>query len=412
MNILRNRRILIGVTGSIAAYKSADITSRLIKENAEVKVILTESAEKFITATTLEALSKNHVFSSDSKSSNQDYTHLELAKWADILLIAPATANVINKIANGYGDDLLTTTCLAYNKDLFIAPAMNPEMWNNSITKSNLDKLEKNKIKIIGPDYGTHACGDTGYGRLSSTENIIEKIKGFKSDKILAGLRLLISAGPTREPIDPVRYISNYSSGKMGYSIALVAKQLGATVELVSGPTMLDPIDKIKTTYIDTADEMACVISEKIKNSDVFISTAAISDYRPTNFSETKYKKSEDTLNIEFERGIDIISSVSANNKDVYIVGFAAETHNMLENARKKLKEKNINMIVANKVNHKLKLGFESDYNKVTLITSEYENEFDSGTKLDISYDILKKIHEEYYKKFQLTNHHVEKSQS
>ena len=225
MKILENKNILIGVTGSIAAYKSADLVSMLKKEGCNVKVVMTKSSQGFVTKTTFEALTGN-VVSIDNEETKANYEHLDLSKWADIMIIAPCTANVMNKISNGLGDDLLTTTCLAFNKKLFLAPAMNPEMWDNNVTQANLKKLENGNINVVGPEYGEHACGDTGYGRMSKPEKILEKIKDLNSGKILSGLKILVTAGPTREPLDPVRFISNYSSGKMGYSIAYIADQL------------------------------------------------------------------------------------------------------------------------------------------------------------------------------------------
>ena len=284
MRILDNKNILVGISGSIAAYKAADLISKLKSCGANVKAIMTSSSAQFITTTTLKSLSGNDVICENNQPTVTNFTHLDLAKWADILVIAPCTANLMNKIANGVGDDLLTTICLAYNKKLFIAPAMNPDMWTNKITQSSIEKLEKSKINIIGPEYGIHACGDTGYGRMSSTEHIIEQLENFQAQKILSGIKFLITAGPTREPLDPVRFISNYSSGKMGYAISLVAKQLGAEVTLISGPTALNTLEGVDTTYVETSDQMREAVSEKISNAEIFISTAAISDYRPVKY--------------------------------------------------------------------------------------------------------------------------------
>ena len=271
MRILDNKNILVGISGSIAAYKAADLISKLKSYGANVKTVMTSSANQFVTVTTLESLSDNEVIHENGKSKISNFSHLDLAKWADILVIAPCTANLMNKIANGVGDDLLTTICLAFNKKLFIVPAMNPDMWTNKFTQSSVEKLEMNNINIIGPEYGKHACGDTGYGRMSSTEHIIEQLENFQAQKILSGMKFLVTAGPTREPLDPVRFISNYSSGKMGYAIALVAKQLGAEVNLISGPTSLDKLDGIDTTYVETSDEMRIAVYEKIPSAQVFI---------------------------------------------------------------------------------------------------------------------------------------------
>ena len=398
MRILDNKNILVGISGSIAAYKAADLISKLKSCGANVKAIMTSSSAQFITTTTLKSLSGNDVICENNQSIVSNFTHLDLAKWADILVIAPCTANLMNKIANGVGDDLLTTICLAYNKKLFIVPAMNPDMWTNKITQSSIEKLEKSKINIIGPEYGKHACGDTGYGRMSSTVHIIEQLENFQAQKILSGIKFLITAGPTREPLDPVRFLSNYSSGKMGYAISLVAKQLGAEVTLISGPTALNALEGVDTTYVETSDQMRETVSKKISNAEIFISTAAISDYRPVKYSKSKYKKSSNRLTIEFERGIDILQMVARQYPDVYTVGFAAETENLHANARKKLQSKEIDMIIANIANYEKNLGFGSDYNKVTIISNDQNlEEIDSSRKIDVAYKILKTIHKKYF---------------
>ncbi len=398
MRILDNKNILVGISGSIAAYKAADLISKLKSYGANVKAIMTASSSQFVTVTTLESLSGNKVIFENNKSTISNFTHLDLAKWADILVIAPCTANLMNKIANGVGDDLLTTICLAYNKKLFIVPAMNPDMWTNKITQSSVEKLEKNKINMIGPEYGKHACGDTGYGRMSSTDHIIEQLENFQSQKILSGIKFLITAGPTREPLDPVRFISNYSSGKMGYAISLVAKQLGAEVAIISGPTSLNKLDSIDTTYVETSDQMRETVMEKISEAEIFISTAAISDYQPVKYSKSKYKKSSDRLTIEFERGTDILQMVARQYPDIFTVGFAAETEDLLVNASKKLKLKEIDMIIANIANYEKNLGFGSDYNKVTIISNdETIEDIDSSRKIDIAYKILKTVHKKYF---------------
>ena len=398
MRILDNKNIVVGISGSIAAYKAADLISRLKSHGANVRVVMTSSSSQFITITTLESLSGNKVIYENNKSSISNFTHLDIAKWADILVIAPCTANLMNKIANGVGDDLLTTICLAYNKKLFIVPAMNPDMWTNKITQSSVKRLEKNKINIIGPEYGKHACGDTGYGRMSSTEYIIEQLENFQAQKILSGINFLVTAGPTREPLDPVRFISNYSSGKMGYAISLVAKQLGAEVTLISGPTSLNKLDGIDTTYVETSDQMITAVRDKISNTKIFISTAAISDYHPVKYSKSKYKKSSDRLTIEFERGTDILQMVAEQYPDIFTVGFAAETENLLQNATKKLQSKKIDMIIANIANYEKNIGFGSDYNQVTIISNDgSEEEIDSSRKVDVAYKILKNIHKNYF---------------
>jgi phosphopantothenoylcysteine decarboxylase/phosphopantothenate--cysteine ligase len=393
MDILTNKNILLGITGSIAAYKAADISSRLKKEGCNVKVVMTKSSELFITETTLESLSGNKVISEDHSSTvASNFKHLDLAKWADIILVSPCTANFMNKLANGHGDDLLSTICLAFTKKIYIAPAMNPDMWNNKVSQSNVKKLVEGDIDIIGPNYGSHACGDIGYGRMTNPEQIIEKIKSKEKTSELQGAKILVTAGPTREPIDPVRFMSNYSSGKMGYEIGIAAKKMGAYVKMISGPVSLKQIKGIETEYVETSDEMYQAVMSNIEEFDILISTAAIADYKPVDYSLSKYKKSENDISIRFTRGNDIISCVSSKYENIYTVGFAAETDQLKENAIDKLKKKNLNMIVGNIANHELKLGFESDYNQVTIFSKKQTVELPRAKKSDIAKSILKAI--------------------
>jgi len=408
MNILNDKNILLGITGSIAAYKAADLTSKLKKQGCDVKIVMTKSSELFITETTLESLSGNKVISEDSESSTlTNFSHLDLAKWADIILIAPCTANFMNKLANGHGDDLLSTICLAFTKSIFVAPAMNPDMWNNKISQSNVKKLQTAEINIIGPNYGAHACGDVGYGRMISPDEIIDQLinKNICSD--LSGKKVLVTAGPTREPIDPVRYMSNYSSGKMGFAIALAAKQMGANVEIITGPVTLQKIEGVKTTYIETSSEMAESVLKKIKDKDIFISTAAIADYKPKDYSQTKYKKEMKNIKIEFERGVDILNKISTEFKNIFTVGFAAETDNLKKNSMEKLKRKDLDIIVGNIANHELGLGFESDYNKVIIYSKSNNIEIDTDKKIDIAHKIMKFIADEYKQKLSLVKSDV-----
>ncbi len=405
MDILTNKNILLGITGSIAAYKAADISSRLKKEGCNVRVVMTKSSELFITETTLESLSGNKVISEDGDSTAlSNFEHLDLAKWADIILISPCTANFMNKLANGHGDDLLSTICLAFTKQIFIAPAMNPDMWNNKVSQNSIKKLNEAKIKIIGPNYGTHACGDIGYGRMTNPEQIIENIKSENKISKLSGSRILVTAGPTREPIDPVRFMSNYSTGKMGYEIALAARIMGASVKMISGPVSLDPIKNIETQYVETSNEMHDAVMSSIKDFDIFISTAAIADYKPTDYSQTKYKKNESNISIEFTRGVDIIKSVSREHKNIYTVGFAAETDSLHENAHSKLIKKGLDMIIGNIANHELKLGFESDFNKVTMFFKNQILEIPEAKKSEIAKTILEIIADEYSYKMKLVD--------
>ena len=409
MDILTNKNILLGITGSIAAYKAADISSRLKKEGCNVKAVMTKSSELFITETTLESLSGNKVISEDHNSTVlSNFKHLDLAKWADIILVSPCTANFMNKLANGHGDDLLSTICLAFTKKIYIAPAMNPDMWNNKVSQSNIKKLIEGDIEIIGPNYGTHACGDIGYGRMTNPEQIIEKIKSKEMTAELQGKKVLVTAGPTREPIDPVRFMSNYSSGKMGYEIAIAAKKMGAYVKVISGPVSLEPIKDMEIEYVETSDEMYNAVMSNIERFDVLISTAAIADYKPLNYSLNKYKKSEKDISIKFTRGVDIISTVSSKYDNIYTVGFAAETQSLNKNAIQKLQKKNLNMVIGNIANHELKLGFESDFNKVTIFSKKQTIELPKAKKSDIARSILEVITDELSSnKMQLVNKDV-----
>lgn len=405
MDILTNKNILLGITGSIAAYKAADIASRLKKEGCNIKVVMTKSSELFITETTLESLSGNKVISEDQESTVvSNFKHLDLAKWADIILISPCTANFMNKLANGHGDDLLSTICLAFTKKICIAPAMNPDMWNNKVSQSNLKKLAKAEIEVIGPSYGTHACGDIGYGRMTNPEQIVERIKLTNNTSLLAGSKILVTAGPTREPIDPVRFMSNYSSGKMGYEVAIAAKTMGASVKLISGPVSLDTIKGVETQYVETSNEMYEAVMSNAKDFDILISTAAIADYKPANYSKTKYKKNQNNISIEFKRGIDIISTVSNKYKNIYTVGFAAETDSLKKNSLDKLTKKNLNMIVGNIANHELKLGFESDYNEVTIFTKNKSLKIELSKKSEIAKSVLNVIADDYSSNIKLIN--------
>ena len=408
MDILTNKNILLGITGSIAAYKAADIASRLKKESCNIKVVMTKSSELFITETTLESLSGNKVISEDHESTVvSNFKHLDLAKWADIILISPCTANFMNKLANGHGDDLLSTICLAFTKKICIAPAMNPDMWNNKVTQSNLKKLAEAEIEVIGPSYGTHACGDIGYGRMTNPEQIIERIKLTNKTSLLAGSKILVTAGPTREPIDPVRFMSNYSSGKMGYEVAIAAKTMGASVKLISGPVSLDPIKGVETQYVETSNEMYEAVMSNVKDFDILISTAAIADYKPANYSKTKYKKNQNNISIEFKRGMDIISTVSNKYKNIYTVGFAAETDSLKKNSLDKLTKKNLNMIVGNIANHELKLGFESDYNEVTIFTKNKSLKIALSKKSEIAKTVLNVIADDYSSNIKLIKKHA-----
>ena len=391
MKNIHNKNIVVGITGSIAAYKAADLVSKLKKAGANIKVVMTKSSTSFITERTLESISNNKVLV-DENENDESFLHLDIAKWADIFLIAPCTANSFNKITSGLADDLLSTSCLAFKGKILIAPAMNPDMWNNEMVQKNRENMSKHKFKIIGPDYGLHACGDEGYGRMSSPEAILESLSNEVEKNELDGIRILVSAGPTREPIDPVRFISNYSSGKMGYALAESARNLGADVELISGPVSIKMPENIKITSVETSAEMLDAVLGKIPYCDVFISAAAISDYRPSHKSTEKHKSSDGELVIKLERGEDILKLAKETKAGLYAVGFSAETNNISDNAKIKLEKKNIDMIISNEANHQKGLGFESDMNEVCIIEKDSMLKIPKNTKKIIADIILSRI--------------------
>ena len=391
MKNLNNKNILVGITGSIAAYKAAQLVSNLKNNGANVKVIMTRASTSFITERTLESISNNKVLVDESEK-EESFLHLEVAKWADIILVAPCTANTLNKITKGLGDDLLSTTCLAFKRKIFIAPAMNPDMWNNTIVQDNLKNISSDKFEIIGPEYGNHACGDVGYGRMSSPDLIIETLSKAMGKGILDGIKILITAGPTREPIDPVRFISNYSSGKMGYAIAEYARDLGGDVRLITGPVKLSLPETIPTKAVETSSEMLDEVLDSVSDCDIFISAAAISDYKPSVTLTEKHKNSDGDLNIILVRGEDILKTAKLKNKNVFAVGFSAETKNIEENAKAKLVSKKIDMIIANEANYQKGLGFESDYNQIVIINESETTTIPRNSKKELAKIIIHKI--------------------
>ena len=385
-----NTNILLCVTGGIAAYKSAEIIRLFKKDGAEVRVIMTESAKEFITPLTLQAVSGNEIHDSllDVKAESA-MGHIELAKWADIILIAPCTAESLAKITHGRADDLMGSVILASKAPTFIAPAMNTTMWLDKSTQENFQTLLSRGINFIGPDKGEQACGDVGPGRLVEPEKIIELIKSDLHKGPLSGKTITITAGPTREQIDPVRYISNNSSGKMGYALADAARLQGANVNLVSGPVSLTANKGINLFKINSADEMLNKVFECMESSDIFISCAAVADFKPTNYSNTKIKKEDsENLEINLQKNHDILSEVSKRHSSAYIVGFAAETSNVNDNANKKLNSKNLNMIISNDVSDK-SIGFDSDDNEVHVITKNETIFLKKNKKIKIAREIL-----------------------
>ncbi|RJP81118.1 MAG: bifunctional phosphopantothenoylcysteine decarboxylase/phosphopantothenate--cysteine ligase CoaBC [Desulfobacteraceae bacterium] len=365
--VIRNKHIVMGVCGGISAYKIPELLRILVKKGASVKVLMTRNAEAFIGKTTFEALSGNPVCVSlfDEKSEGS-IRHISWAQEADAVIVAPATANMIGKLANGIADDALSTFMLAVTSPRMICPAMNTNMYENRAVQRNIDILESDGYTVIEPDAGELACGVTGAGRLPSPEFIADRLQKLLYDKDLLNKKILISAGPTIEPIDPVRFISNHSSGKMGYAIAKAAEYRGAEVTLVSGPTSLCPPIGVRVVHVKTADEMAESMLGNMEQSDIIIKVAAVADYKPVVRAEHKIKKTDERLSLHLEKNIDILKVLGERKKQQILVGFAAETQELDNNAQKKLREKNLDLIVGNLVGSTAS-AFGSDSNKVTL---------------------------------------------
>ncbi len=371
MSPLNNKNIVIGITGGIAAYKSADLTRRLIEAGADVRIVMTKAATEFVTAMTFQALSGHRVFFDNENGQNADdnsagMKHIELARWADAIIIAPASANTIAKLAHGRADNLLTTLCLASEAIKCFAPAMNRVMWHDLSTQANCRSLvDKNWIQL-GPASGSQACGETGEGRMQEVSEILNALEQCFTSGELQGLNLVITAGPTYEAIDPVRFIGNRSSGRMGYAISTAARDAGANVTLISGPSHLSAPETVNFIAVESAEEMKQAVLSSLNNCHIYISTAAVSDYRVKNAASQKIKKTEDSLSLQLTKNDDIISMVAKHKIRPYVVGFAAETENLIENAIQKLQAKNLDMIVANDVSTSCDqpdIGFNSEYN-------------------------------------------------
>ena len=394
MKSLINKNILLGVTGGIAAYKSAEIVRGLKKAGSSVRVVMTQSAKEFITPLTLQALSGNPV-STDLLDVEAEAAmgHIELARWADAILIAPATANTLAKLSSGRADDLLSSITLAFDGPIGLAPAMNQAMWKDERTQSNIQNLEHKNFSLYGPGSGEQACGDVGLGRMLEPSEIIELFASLFEAGTMSNKSILITAGPTQEPIDPVRYLTNRSSGKMGYALAEAAVEAGAQVTLVSGPVNIEPPARCNIVSVKTAEEMHEAVMHHIKKKDIYIGTAAVADYSPTKVEGSKIKKDRSNLPLvlEMKENKDILKEVSELEDKPYMVGFAAETDDLLENARKKLETKKLDLIIANDVSDK-SIGFDSNENEVTLITSSEELLLDRDSKKKISKKILEFI--------------------
>ncbi len=397
MSVLSGKKVLLGVTAGIAAYKSTYLVRLFIKEGAEVKVVMTPSAKEFVTPLTLSTLSKNEVFSSftnEDDDNAQWNNHVELGLWADYFVIAPATANTLSKMAQGQSDNLLVATYLSAKCPVYIAPAMDLDMYKHPSTLETLSKLESFGNTIIPAEHGELASGLIGKGRMAEPESIVVFLEKDISDQLpLKGKKVLITAGPTYEAIDPVRFIGNHSSGKMGYAIAETAANLGAEVVLVSGPTSLSMEEpSVHVIRVASAKEMYNAVHEHYSNCDVAILSAAVADYRPKTVASEKIKKKEGELTIELEKTEDILASLGKTKQQQFLVGFALETQNELENAKTKLEKKNLDLIVLNSLNDK-GAGFGTDTNKVTFITRDNKvTPFQVKDKKEVAYDILQHI--------------------
>lgn len=385
------KTIVVGISGSIAAYKACELVRALKKKEYDVEVIMTNNATKFISPLTLGALINKPVLIDDFDDNGYEIKHISYAKKADCFVIVPATANIIGKIANGICDDVLTSSFIAATCPKLIAPAMNVNMYDNLATQRNIERCKTYGIKFVEPGYGLLACGDTGRGKLADLNQIVAMIEYCLSDKPLKNKRVLVTAGPTQEALDPVRYITNHSSGKMGYALAKRAFELGAKVTLITGPTGLDFPYGIKIIEIQTAKEMFIAVKEHYQKQDFIIKAAAVGDYRVKEIAKDKIKKKEETLTLELIKNDDILAFLGEHKTNQIICGFAMETQNLIENAREKLIHKNCDLLVANNLKEP-GAGFKNDTNKVTFLTAENTQEIELMSKNNLSDLILKKL--------------------
>ena len=389
---LTNKRIILGVTGGIAAYKSAELVRRLQDQGAQVRVVMTPGAEEFIRPLTMQALSGHPVFTGllDEKA-EAGMGHIELAKWGDLLLIAPASADFMANMVHGRADSLLGAIYLATPALVSVAPAMNHEMWKHPATSDNIDTLRDRQVHVIGPDSGIQACGDIGPGRMVGPEIIVDQISEFFKTGELQGINVVITAGPTREALDPVRYVSNYSSGKMGYAIASAAIDAGALVTLISGPVNLTEPEGCKFLSVVSAEEMLSAVLEVSESAHIFIGAAAVSDYKIESVSEEKIKSNDETLTLTLRKSPDIIQSVAKKYEHLFVVGFAAESNNLEGYAKEKLEKKGLDAIIANDISRS-DIGFNSDSNEVSWIDKNSSLIFSKRSKTQLARDIIQQI--------------------
>ncbi len=382
-------RILLGVTGGIAAYKSPDLVRRLIEHGAEVQVVMTVAAQKFVTPLTFQAVS-GHAVRCELWDSSAEAAmgHIELARWAQIILIAPASADFIARLAGGRADDLLATLCLATEAPITLAPAMNRLMWANSATQANIATLVKRGVRVLGPAAGAQACGEIGEGRMWETANLAQSVMEPATNAgLLAGLKVLITAGPTRERIDPVRYLSNRSSGKMGFAVAAAAREAGAHVTLIAGPVQLPTPAAITRIDVESARDMFAAVHRHVADADIFIAAAAVADFQPVTVASTKIKKQGIAIKLDLEPAPDIVKSIAENSVRPFVVGFAAETNDVEENARGKLKRKKLDMIAANHVGDGI--AFDCEDNALTVLWPGGKAEVRRGPKIEVARELI-----------------------
>lgn len=398
---LCNKRILLGITGGIAAYKTAELVRELRKAKAEVRVVMTSAAQEFITPLTLQALSGNPVHHSMlDPEAEAGMGHIELARWADIILVAPATADFIARLTQGMGNDLLTTLCLASDAPLAICPAMNQAMWRDDMTQANIQRLidvKGKKFHSFGPVDGEQACGDIGPGRMLEPSLIAEYCAQLFTSQSLSGLDVVITAGPTQEAIDPVRFISNHSSGKMGYALAEAARDAGARVTIISGPVRLDTPEKVSVTQVKSANDMLTACLEQ-SDCDIFIAAAAVADYRPLQIAQQKIKKSGEQMQMALIKNPDIVATIAQLEDKPFVIGFAAETQDVATYARGKLTKKNLDMIIANDVSN-TDIGFNSDNNAVTVFWGENQQDFPRMAKSALAHELIELVAHQFSKK-------------
>jgi phosphopantothenoylcysteine decarboxylase/phosphopantothenate--cysteine ligase len=395
MSTLSNKRIIVGVSGGIAAYKSAELVRRLQDAGAEVRVVMTPGAEEFIRPLTLQALS-GHPVHADllDPEAEAGMGHIELARWADLVLIAPATADFIATMVHGRANSLLNAIYLATPAIVAVAPAMNQGMWSHPATTANIELLSQRQVRILGPDNGVQACGDIGSGRMQQPDMLVEQVVACFASQQLSGKKMVITAGPTREAIDPVRYISNHSSGKMGYALAEAAIEAGAEVTLISGPVNLQPPERCTLIPVISAADMHSATMSACANAEILIASAAVADYRPVTVATQKIKKHADAMTLAMEKNPDIVSAAASEYSDLFVVGFAAETQDVESYARGKLERKNLDAIVANDVSRS-DVGFNSDNNEAWWISADISKAFSIRSKTQLARDIVAAIAEQ-----------------